>query len=464
MNNRQTASQQVADALQRMYDRQNAGIKYDLQTVRALLQRVGDPQETFAAIHVAGTNGKGSVCATIDAVLRAGGLTTGLYTSPHLLRFNERIQIDGRPIDDDTLAMLIERVETADRSTAAQPGGRTATFFEFTTVLAFLAFQSRNVRLAVVETGLGGRLDATNVLTPAVSVITRIGLDHAEWLGNTLAAVAAEKAGIIKPGRPVVVGMMPDAARHVIDKVAAERGSPLVSAADVVSLRPLRGSTRQAVVLQGALEDYGTIPFVMPVGYRLENLATSVATLETFSRITSIPLTPDAMRKGLFAIRWPAQLQTLCDHPPVVLDGAHNADGVAALLKVVTTCWKNRPIALVTGICADKDVHAMLRAFHRHVRRCWTVSFDSPRALPGEILAEAARHVGPWDVTTARLPEALDAAIEWAEAVNGLVLIAGSLFLAGDVLRLDRWRQAQGPMPSEGESSAISRESKGKGV
>ncbi len=435
----------VQSALERLYARHSAGIKFDLDPMRQLLRQLGDPQDTLAGIHVAGTNGKGSVCAMLDAVLQARGLRPGRYTSPHLLRFNERIQLDGLPIDDAVLAPLIETVEQADRAAAALPGGRLTTFFEFTTALAFLYFKQQGVRIVVIETGMGGRLDATNLLTPVVAVITRIGMDHSEWLGTTLEAVAREKAGIIKPGRPLVCGAMPDAARGIIAQVAAERGVSLISAEDTISVRPLRSrpNGKRRVALSGALMDYGTIAATLSDGYQLENLATALAALETFSRSTGIEFEAETVARGLQAVRWPGRLQMLCGDPPVLLDGAHNPDGVKALMHSLPAVWKGRPLALVTGVCADKDFRSMLRIFRHRVTRCWTVTLSTPRSLPGTDLAAVARQSGDWEVTPALLPAALTEAVAWARARGGNVLIAGSLFLAADVLRLphDVWIQ-----------------------
>lgn len=433
------SSERLGQALQRIYRRRMHGIKYDLKPVGRLMQQLDNPHHALAAIHVAGTNGKGSVCAMIEAVLRARGVRPALYTSPHILCFNERIRIDGLPIPDDALAPLIDRVEAADRVASGAPGGRAATFFEFGTALAFLYFKQQNVRIAVIETGLGGRLDATNVLMPLLSVITRIGLDHAQWLGTDLAAVAAEKAGIIKPGRPVVCGAMPDEARAVIERIAAEREAPLIDAVETVSVQPVRGrhaAFEGKVTLRTGQMDYGTFAPGLAGAYQLENMATAVAALETFSRISGVSLDAPTMTAGLRRVVWPARLQRIGEDPPVLLDGAHNPDGVAALMRSVNAMGSKKPIALITGICGDKDYRAMLRCFKRRVRRCWTVSFSAERALDPERLAETARQLGgDWEVSSTDLDSALDAATAWARDHHGMVLIAGSLFLAADVLK-----------------------------
>ncbi len=433
------SSDRLAQALQHMYRRRITGIKYDLEPVHRLMQQLDNPHHALAAIHVAGTNGKGSVCAMIEAVLRVRGVRPALYTSPHLLRFNERIQIAGIPISDDQLGPLIECVEKADRAAAAVPGGRPATFFEFSTALAFLYFKQQAVRIAVIETGLGGRLDATNVLTPILSVITRIGLDHSQWLGTDLATVAAEKAGIIKPQRPVVCGAMPAATRAVIDRISAERQAPLIAAEQTVSVQPVRGrhgDPEGRITLAGSLMDYGVFKPALTGGYQLENMATAVAALEMFGRVSGVSLDAKTMTAGLSRVSWPARLQRIGDDPPVILDGAHNPDAVAALMRSVSERWKKQPVALVTGICDDKDYRAMLRCFKRRVRRCWTVPFSVERSLDPHQLAQAARQLGEdWEVSAASLEKALEAATVWAREQRGIVVIAGSLFLAAEVMK-----------------------------
>ncbi|HKQ59352.1 MAG TPA: Mur ligase family protein, partial [Candidatus Eisenbacteria bacterium] len=232
-------------ALEALWGAERRRDKHDLEGITALLTALGDPQRQFRSVHVAGTNGKGSVCALIERVLREAGHRTGLFTSPHLIDFRERIRVRGRWADQAWLERRIEHY-------TALPEGRDRTFFEVCTALAFEWFAGQRVEIAVVEVGLGGRLDCTNVLTPEVSVITSIGLDHTEILGDTLEAIAAEKAGIIKPGVPVVVGAMPDAAHAVVERVARERGAPLAELTDITDRDDRAGSGEAHETLSGA--------------------------------------------------------------------------------------------------------------------------------------------------------------------------------------------------------------------
>jgi folylpolyglutamate synthase/dihydrofolate synthase len=243
---KETTQQDLPDGFQRS----EFLLKHGLIETRALLEELGQPQEAFLSIHVAGTNGKGSVCAMLAAVLQAAGYRTGLYTSPHLIRFSERVRVQGEPITDLELARQIELVEDA-LARRCESGMRDATFFEFTTALAFSHFRDQKVQVAVIETGMGGRLDATNVITPVLSVITPIGLDHQQYLGKTVEAIAGEKAGIIKPGRPVVCAEMEVAAREVMGRTARLRGAPFVPVAESVQVKRVRQTPGRPAYFRG---------------------------------------------------------------------------------------------------------------------------------------------------------------------------------------------------------------------
>ena len=418
--------------MERLYALRTHGIKPGLETTLALLARLGNPHETLAAIHVAGTNGKGSVSAMLEAVLRKTGLRIGLYTSPHLLRFNERIRVDGAEITDAELAALFEEMEPHAAAVAAT--GHEATFFEFTTALAFEHFRRRQVRVAVIETGLGGRLDSTNVITPMVSVITRIGLEHTAYLGTTIEAIAGEKAGIIKAGRPVVCGATPPEALEVIQGVAAARKSPCISAADAVSVRRVSQTLDgQKVAITGSDAEYGTVMLSLLGKHQLENCATAVAALEALASCTPLALPPELIRAGLGEAVWPGRLQVLSREPPVLLDGAHNPDGARTLAVALKELFGKRKTALIWGMCDDKDALGFAKALGPVVRRCWTVPIDTERSTPPERLARMAETEG-WQTSTGSLADAIDQARRWAVAEDGAVCIAGSLFLAGEVL------------------------------
>jgi dihydrofolate synthase/folylpolyglutamate synthase len=425
-------------SLEKLYALRAFGIKPGLDPIRGLLAGLGEPQRAFAAIHVAGTNGKGSVAAMLDAVLRGTGFRVGLYTSPHLIRFNERIRVGGVAVTDEALADLFDAVETAGA------GAPKATFFEFTTAMAFEHFRRERVQLAVIETGLGGRLDATNVVLPLLSVITRIGLDHQAHLGDTVAAIAAEKAGIIKEGRPVICGAMPDEAREVVRRLAMERHAPWVDAAEAVSVRRVAQSlSGQKVRIGTENADYGTVTLRLLGRHQLENVATAMAALETIAEVGHLALEPAIVKAGLTAARWPGRLEVLSEAPPVILDGAHNPDAARVLAAALKELFRHRPVALVWGMCSDKDALGFSGELGGLVRMCWPVALATERTRTQAELGNIARSRG-WEVRLAALPEALAQAERWAREQDGVVCIAGSLYLAGEVLAL---RQGTTSMP-----------------
>ncbi len=409
------------------------GIKFGLDVTEALLDELKHPERSFLSIHVAGTNGKGSVCAMLESVLRHAGLATGLYTSPHLMRFNERIVVNGRPITDTELEPLCQRMEAVS-DTVERRLGRQPTFFECGTAMSFEHFRSRGVRVAVIETGMGGRLDATNVILPVVSVITRISLEHTQYLGKDVASIAGEKAGIVKLGRPVVVQAGSDEALGVIRRVAVERQAMLVDAAQEVSVRRVSETwdgQKVSVESQGGFA--GTLMLPLLGDHQLENLATVVAVVETL-RAAGLPIPDEAVRGGVAAARWPGRLHVLEREPLMILDGAHNPGGAAVLAAFLKRRLKRAPLGLITGMCSDKDVRETLRSFSGLVRRGWAVPLANERGMPAGELAALARTVLGVAVDEADVRGSVASAREWARECGGAVCIAGSLFLAGEVL------------------------------
>ncbi|MFH1476975.1 MAG: folylpolyglutamate synthase/dihydrofolate synthase family protein [Verrucomicrobiota bacterium] len=424
------------DSLARLYRLHAAGIKFGLETERTLLERLGHPEQGLAIIHVAGTNGKGSVCSMLEAVLRRTGLKTGLYTSPHLIRFNERIRINGRCISDETLASLIPQVDEQAKHTAARPGGQEVTFFEFTTALAFECFKREQVNIVVLETGMGGRLDATNVITPLISVITGVSLEHTDYLGKDLPGIAAEKGGIIKPGRPVVIGPLAEEALPVIQRLAQERQARLIQARDVVSVkRKSQNLDGQQVGIESDGTSYGNLRCPLIGRHQLENMGVAVAVLEILRDECGLPVEIQAVKEGLEMVRWPGRCQVLSKAPVTILDGAHNPEGAHILSQVLHELVKGQPVGLVAGMCGDKDLDGFLRALAGRIRRVWAVPLRTERSLPPGTIAARAKVAG-CPATTASVPDALREASAWAEANRGVVCIAGSLYLAGEVLEL----------------------------
>ena len=385
-----------SEALAWLYGAQTFGVKLGLDNIRRLLVAAGDPQERLKFIHVAGTNGKGSTCAMLDAVLRAGGLRCGLYSSPHLVDFRERIRIGGRMVPEDAVAEGLSLLREAARGWDHAP-----TFFELATALAAWWFAREGAEVVVWETGLGGRLDATNAVVPLVSVIAPVGLDHQQWLGESAVEIAAEKAGIFKPGVPAVSARQAPEVRAVLESRAAAVGAPLR-------------------FVEGAYEG--------PVGLAGEHQRWNAAL--ALSALDAAGLVPDAVarRRGLASVVWPARFQRIGSG--VVIDGAHNPQAAEALVKTWHEVFGGVRACLVFGALRDKDPAGMLRRLRAVADEIWLVTVANPRAIPADELRAVAEEAGFAPVHTASAAQALSA----ARAAGGPVLVAGSLFLAGEAL------------------------------
>lgn len=398
-----------------------SNIKMGLERVRLALAQLGQPQRSFPALHVAGTNGKGSTCALAASCLSTR-YHTGLYTSPHLIRPNERIQIDGVEIDDGTFGRRIAEV------LAVLGPQHDLTYFEFGTVVAFWHFAQERVELAVLETGLGGRLDATTACVPKVTALTPIDFDHQEYLGHTLAAIASEKAGIIKPGVPVISSAQQPEALAVIEAVA---GQVSLEGRDF-GVRPEADGSLSFWTKTDTLTGL-QLPLKGP--HQLQNLAVALACLE---QLTDFPLTPKELRAGVKAARWPGRLEEFPGEPAVVLDGAHNPAGVQALLRALDTDYAGRPVHLVFGVFADKDSEPMMRALFPRAASLHLTPVGSPRSKDPRTYEALARALNP-RVQVHPDPET---ALTAAQAESGLIVVAGSLVLVGQLrgvlLRLPR--------------------------
>ena len=395
--------------------RRRFGMKPGLETIRGVCAALGDPQRQFKAIHVAGTNGKGAVCAILDAALRATsgirdqGLRVGRYTSPHLVKINERFFLDGAPVDDETLERMANKV-----SDTLIPDPRSlipeSTFFEALTAVAFLLYAEAKVDYAILECGLGGRLDATNVCEPAISVITKIGLDHCDWLGDTVEKIAAEKAGIVKPGVPVVLGRNEPSVVEVVRRRAAEVGAPFHYAPD--------------------LADESEIPadFSLPGAFNRENAVTALAALKVL--LGSGRLLSTAV-DGFRHVVWPGRFQRVGDF---IVDGAHNPPAARALREALEG---SEGVGLIFGACGDKDVGEVLSILAPVVKKGYAVRTNNPRSLSAEETAAKMRTAGIGAVACGSLKEALAEALADSKrttAREGGVLVCGSLFLAGEAL------------------------------
>jgi dihydrofolate synthase/folylpolyglutamate synthase len=402
-----------AAALGRLLRLGRFGVRMGLEPTRSVLARLGDPHRAFASVHLAGSNGKGSTAAMLAACLRAAGLRTGLYTSPHLCRFTERIEVDGGEIPRRRVAELVERVLALDPH---------LTFFETATAVALLHFAEAAVEVAVLETGLGGRLDATNVVTPRVSILTRIALDHTEILGTRLVEVAGEKAGIVKPGVPAVSA--PPASGEVETLLrgrCAELGAPLrLMGRDFDADRGALGFG-----YRGPAWQLDRLSVALPGEHQLENAALCLAALEQL-QAQGLPVTEAHARQGLSQVRWPGRMEWVGER--FLLDGAHNPAGAAALagaLQGVARC------CLVFGALGPRDVEGTIGPL---LPRCGAVILTRPRGPRGIPPEELARRCGLEG--RARLAPDLPAALELAADVAGPVLITGSLYLVGEARQL----------------------------
>jgi dihydrofolate synthase / folylpolyglutamate synthase len=411
-----------------------ASIRLGLDTTLALAREMGVELDRLPCIHVAGTNGKGSVSAMIESALREAGLRTALYTSPHLIRFGERIRVEGQPIPDADLLRLLDEVELADQRQAAEEGARMGTFFELTTVVALKWFAEQNVQMAVLETGMGGRLDSTNVVTPLLSVLTDIGMEHSAFLGDTLEKIAAEKAGIVKPGRPVVVGRQTPVAMRVIEEKARAMGSLLLRAEEGVSVRRVSqdfdGQTLAVETAEGSWP-----PFRLPLlgDFQMGNCALAIAALDWVRGSLGLALPPPVVSAGLEKTRWPGRCQIARRDPLFVVDVAHNPDAARALAGFLRKFRAGRPVALICGLLADKDAEGYFRLLKPVVDACLLVPLDSERSMPMERLMAAAKAV-KLPAAESPLADAVKNSIKWAQAKNGIVVSAGSFVLASAVL------------------------------
>ena len=416
-------------ALERLYRRRTFGIRPGLEGIEALLSRLGHPEHSLPIIHVAGTNGKGSVCA----MLCRRGIRTGLFTSPHLIRFNERYRVEGKCIDDGELASLLSEVEDAADLVASE-SGRELTFFEISTALAFLFFQRAGVQMAIIETGLGGRLDATNAAHPVLSVITHIGLDHQAYLGDSLEEIAAEKGGIIKPGIPVVVGEMKESCMAGIRQIAGEKKASLAYVPDRVQVSCLAADWRgQKVRIETAEADFPAFRLPLPGVHQAANAAVAVVVTQVLDQRGLISMDPSCVVNGLEEVQWPGRLQLLDENPPMILDCAHNESGMRSFLKTMKSLRNRRPMAAVIGVMEDKDTTGMLNQLAGEVACSWAVDLPMERAMAAADIASAAEARG-MTCHTASLAGALEEARLWAAEEDGCVVICGSIFLAGAVL------------------------------
>lgn len=415
---------QYPECLEYMYGLRRFGIILSLETIEEILRRLGNPQDTFQSIHIAGTNGKGSIASTLDSILRASGKRIGLYTSPHLVRFNERIRINGEPISDQDVIASHEAVKKA------VSGVREPTFFEYTTAMAFYYFALNGVDWGVIETGMGGRLDATNVITPVVSVISNVSLEHQAYLGKTLSQIAFEKSGIIKHEIPAVSGIRQPGALSVIQKIALEKGSPLFRLGKDFRFRRNRNST---FTYFGIKETWTDMKSSLIGDYQTENASLSLAACEVLNS-TGVPLSLETIRTGMAQTRWPGRLEIVSKKPLVVLDGAHNLMAAKNLARFLLKNMKGRKITLVIGILNDKPFKKMLDLLIPTAHQVILTQAEIDRALPPEILLKEAGKSHSRIKVVKNVEEAFCYALQTTEP-DDAICVAGSLYVVGEVKR-----------------------------
>lgn len=409
------------------------GINLGLQRVNKLLHECGNPEKGLRCIHVAGTNGKGSVSTMISTVLTQAGYRVGRYTSPHLASYTERICIAGKEISEEEFASVLEEVKLAIANSNMQSSDP-PTEFEVLTVMAFTYFDRMDVDFAVIEVGLGGRLDATNVICPLISVITHIGLDHVDRLGNTLTEIAGEKCGIIKQGRPVVCATQEPEVYEVIGAIARERGSALCATGRDVQYEVVSKSIDRACInvrsVNGELE-VTNVTFFLPGTFQLDNCACAIATMWQL-REYGINIDSDTIRRGMARVEWPARFEIIKKDPLIVLDAGHNVDAAERLRETIECLPHFEKMIMVAGLLQDKDVSGYLAVLGPCADVLIATQPASPRALSAQTLADIAEKVTSSRLVITEPRKAVDTAISMASP-NDFVLISGSFYLAGEV-------------------------------
>jgi dihydrofolate synthase/folylpolyglutamate synthase len=417
------------DCLDKIFTLGRFGIKLELETIQNILKFLNDPQKNYHTIHVAGTNGKGSTATYIESILRKAGFKTGIYTSPHLVRFNERICVNGVQITDDQVVEAYEAVDAVDM------GKRKATFFEINTAMAFYHFSRENVEWAIIETCMGGRFDATNVIRPKVSVITNLSIEHTDYLGHTIKDLAKEKGGIIKENTPVVTGVSQPSGLKVIQQVAREKSAPLFQFKHDFSIR--KNPKRPTYLFRGLHQTLKEIIKPLPGDHQKENLSLALTACElVFKKFEGTDprytLSPALIKEGLATAKWPGRLEIIMEKPLVILDGAHNLKAAQVLGKYLSTTLFDKKLTLVVGILDDKPHEEMLKHLVPCAQRIILTKAKIDRSLETGILKEAVKKITNKKI---EVIEDVQAAVTHAISTcsdNDAICIAGSLYVAGE--------------------------------
>jgi len=417
-------------AIAYLYSLQKHGIKLGLETMAALMGRLDKPHERFRTLHIAGTNGKGSTAAMTAAVLQAAGFRVGLYTSPHLVDFRERIRVNGQMIDEEHVSQLTQQIRDVCR------GDLSPTFFESTTAMAFQYFADASVDVAVVEVGLGGRFDATNVVQPIACAITTIALDHQEYLGPTLSSIAAEKAGIIKPRIPVIVGQLDAEAEETIERIALERRAPMYRLnRDFQTI----GTSTSGFDYRGVSSRRDGLTCPLAGRHQLDNAACALALLEA-AAAEGFLAPEEAVREGLRSVKWEGRLEIVERAPTIVLDGAHNPAAASVLADSLAEMMQERPrgrLILVLGMMRDKNHRGFIMPLRQLVSEVVLTQADLPRSAT---VSELRVSLQDWMPFLHEAPVPVDA-LALAKQLAGpedVICVTGSLMLVGDVTAIYR--------------------------
>lgn len=398
--------------------------RYGLEKLKQALELMGNPQEKVQFVHIAGTNGKGSTAAMLSSVLQQAGYRTGLYISPHLVRYNERMQINGENISDED---FIEAAQTV-KSVCEQLGG-TPIVFEVLTLMAFWYFAKKQCDIVVLEVGIGGRLDSTNVIpVPQAAVIAQLGLDHTETLGNTLAQIAAEKGGIIKPNGRAVMAVQSDEAMETVKSICARQNASLTFA-DPARMQVLSSSADGQKLLD---REYGELFVPLAGAHQIKNTANVLETV-TVLKQQGYHISEQNVKDGLAKTKWPGRFEKLCAKPDFILDGGHNPQCVQAATDALKLYYPNQKITFLVGMMVDKDTHAMLSQMTQIAKQFVCVGLDSPRAMSAEKLCEVLQQeYHAQAVSCQNLQQAVQTAFLLAEE-NDVICALGSLYLAGEI-------------------------------
>jgi dihydrofolate synthase / folylpolyglutamate synthase len=410
------------EAVQYLYGLQKYGVKFGLSKTSNLLKAFGNPHRGRAYVHIGGTNGKGSVAAMVESILMHSGLKVGFYSSPHLVRFTERFKVNGQEISPEDVTRLVGELQ--ERIDPGEP----PTFFEFTTAMGLIHFAREKADISIMEVGMGGRLDATNVILPEACVITNISLDHQAFLGPRLIDIAGEKAGIIKRGVDVVTAATQPAVLQLFEKVCAERGAPLWKLGRDIRIRV--GDSK--FHYRGLAQDLRDLEVGLFGRHQFRNAALALGVIEVLQR-KGYKVSEKDMREGLKTLRWPGRLHTVSRNPLMVLDGAHNPAAMKGLAKSVTRDMKYGRLIVVLGVMADKDIARIIRAVAPAADYVICTRPEYYRAAAPETLMKAALPIWKAGEVSPRLPDALKRAREMADP-DDLILVTGSLFTVGEAM------------------------------